>query len=350
MKEEHLEKQVEQGGLLSKSKEWWHLAVGALGIIFLGLVAIGVAWDIPPASTAIRKDLEDTRASLEHQLGETRINLAEHGDNLAREMEKVQGISARIDGELDTFDRVSLYSESRLRAWREGKGNVVRFGAPAGLVVDAERGFNRVRFVPDVLNSVALSGHLLERSVGGGAFERIALLPSGQVEHEDRGVRPGVAYAYRVASLTEESFVPEGERMSAFSSVATVVGATDFRLSLLAGNKEQGNAELQVEKWHNDRWWTKVFTVREGEDVGALDTGTGVNYGTRQKISKLEFVEDQRRETLKEVVFDASGRVALEGEAPKTESTDREIRFLRTVLRVEGGDLPPQTLEHEQKR
>jgi hypothetical protein len=67
-------------------------------------------------------------------------------------------------------------------------------------------------------------------------------------------------------------------------------------------------------------------------------------------VDLLEFTVETRREPRSEVVFDKDGRVMLEGSAPLTEILEQELTFTKTILRVAGGVLPVQTLEHEQKR
>jgi hypothetical protein len=163
-------------------------------------------------------------------------------------------------------------------------------------------------------------------------------------------VKPGVTYGYRVAALTEEVFVPSDQRRSPFSSQVSVVAATDFRLTILTTDESKKSIELQVEKWHNNRWWTKVFEVSQGDTIGSFDEGSGVDYSTGQRVDLLEFTVETRREPRSEVVFDKDGRVMLEGSAPLTEILEQELTFTKTILRVAGGVLPVQTLEHEQKR
>jgi hypothetical protein len=277
MKEDHLEKQLDAPPLGARIIELAPTIIGGLGVVFLILVVFGVILTPPTESQEVLADLRTGRESLRDQLDTTRIDLQVFSERVAVASDGALAISSALTGTAPEVERVSPWSRERESMWRQGKSNVAHFGAPTGLVVDPERGFNRVRFVADLDTTISVREHVIERMEGAGKFATLTTLPMPVTEYEDRAVKPGVTYGYRVAALTEEVFVPSDQRRSPFSSQVSVVAATDFRLTILTTDESKKSIELQVEKWHNNRWWTKVFEVSQGDTIGTFDEGTGVD-------------------------------------------------------------------------
>lgn len=349
MREEHLERTVERGPLAARLQENLHGILAGAAAVFLALVVAGVLFAPPQDSLDARSRLQAAAEDLAAHLHGVRFDHAAYAERVAGLAAGVQGRLAPLDIESAPDLDVSPWPAKLLADLRDGRGNEVRFSAPDKMSVDPDRGFNQIRWSIDPGSNVRISAFAIERAEGSMPFREIGRVPGEVFAFEDRLIRPGVAYAYRVAAETDEAFLPSGQRRSPASEPVSVVAIADFRLTLLRGRSDDGVAEVQVDKWHEGRWWTRVYEVRQGEAIGAPDPGTGVDYSTGRQVDELRFEEAVRVEPLLQVVFDGAGRVRVEGGAPVTELMDVERRWIKVVLRVSGGTMPPEILEAEQK-
>ena len=350
MREEHHETQAQKAPFSERLRVAVPKLVVLAGLVLLGLVVAGVLLAPPQRAVDAVNRVRAQASELEQSLDERAFDVPAYGHRLEEASRKVrQGFEA-VPGDPIQAPSVSPWSPELLTAWGTGESNVIGFYPPTDVTAVGDRGRIEVYWTQDERNNVALSRVTVERSTSGGPFLSVAELEGDAVGYMDRDVKAGVTYGYRILASTEEPLVPAPSRTTAPSSVVSCEGVADFKIRLLSANRETQEARLEVQKWHEDRWWTREFTVTEGAAVGEVDPGLGVDYGTGRKLKSLGFIEEDKTEQRLLVVFDANGSVLLEGGSPVTEAKDVEVHLLRVVGTLSGGGLPEQTLELVEKR
>jgi hypothetical protein len=133
------------------------------------------------------------------------------------------------------------------------------------------------------------------------------------------------------------------------SDKETIEAMADFKLALVGADKSAQTATFNVEKWHGATWWSKRFTVRAGQAIGEPDPGSGVDYGTRRTLAAIDFETRNETKVRHEIVFDADGKVKLEGGSPVTEEVTANETVEVASAKIEGGGLPPVVLTLEKR-
>jgi hypothetical protein len=351
MKEEHLEKtHVEKPSLMERLVANMDLVTGAAAIAILVMVIVGV---LAPGNP----DLPPTRASLaaaaeEFQRGvtETHFDKEAGSDMVLQRREAVSRGWKAVPGTPPEGSAGDVYPRVLVEALRKGQRNEVVFLPPKGLKAEAGRGAIEVRWVEHEDTNVSPRAYAIMRSHDGGRAEQIAEVPGGQFSYRDTGVQPGIRYTYQVASVTDDAIlVNQNRRRSELSSPVTIEAVADFKISLVEADAEAGRATFKVEKWQDSASFDKRFTVEVGQEVGALDEGSGVDYTTGRTLASLKAKTESRSRVRREVVFDAEGRVAIEGGQAVTEEVVLVEDFVVVTAALEGGGLPPSTLVLEKR-
>ena len=219
-----------------------------------------------------------------------------------------------------------FYHEGSLEDLREGRDLELRFLPPEGLTAVPDIGVVALIWRENDRNTVHVTGYRVYRTGPDGREVLTAPVDADTLRYEDRSVRAGELYSYRVSAVTdEEILVRRGRAESPKSSAVTVRGKKDYELVPVAWDAGTRRLRVRVRKSSGGVWHEKEFDVIEGEGVGAADPGSGVDYATGCTAVRIEAAEEEVTETRREVVFDPSGRVVAENGEPLT----REATYTR---------------------
>lgn len=352
MKEEHVAtKKATRDSLKDVALRNLDMIVAAAAVVVLGLHLAGFLF-------SPRSDAEETREALEVARGDLSRNLDTQKFPIAKEKEHIATVEGRMRSgwapkvpAVPPLPTNATYPPALLRAIRDGDSNEIRFYPPAELRAEAQKGTNVLRWIEHEANNTRISGFAIFRGVGKADAAKLSELDRIQGDKDvfqDRTAKPGVVYTYRVRALTDE-LKSRGVTESDMSTPVTVETLADFKLTLKDVNETTKVARFLVEKWHEDDWWGKEFECSIGQTIGALDSGTDVDYTTPRTLKTLDMKPVEVTRNRREVVFDASGRVKLESGEPVTEEVPVREKFLEVKAKVEGGELPPKTYSLEKR-
>lgn len=240
------------------------------------------------------------------------------------------------------------YPGTWLETTRPGETNVVKFGAPRKLDAAAEPGAVVLSWAPPEA-TVVLSAYEIHRSEDGGPFGIVGKVAGDVLTWRDESVVAGRPYAYRVIAVTSDALlVGSGRSRSPESDPAALRAASDSKIELV--DVAEGVVSLRIrKKTGSDGWRTRIVTVAEGKPVGDVDPSTGLDWTTGRTVAKIAEALSETERSRDEVVFDAAGRVVLEGGIPKRVSTVRRDVWRTVSVTLSGGGAPDETLTIEKR-
>jgi len=350
MREEHLEAKEglrpPLGRLILARLHWGALGV-AVGLWVLWALGLLLAPD--PRLEATVRDMRSSREKLLERMQGASIDVEEEARVFEETAARVRaGFAPPPPGREPGPD--VTYSAPLLDLVREGARNEILFLPPSDLQLDVRMGAIALSWVPDGDNNVAISGWEVLRQTGNEPAVVVATLPADTTTWVDDKVQAGVSYTYRVRALTDDPTIPPGARTSQPGPARRAEAASDVRVTLLAGDAAKRTARIEVEKWHDGAWSRRPFEVKVGEKIGAPDPVSGIDYSTGLVLKSLKSRVVKETRKVQEVTFDARGKVILRDGAPVLEEVPVTEESLVIEALVEGGALPPKTLEHRQKR
>jgi hypothetical protein len=344
MKEEHLQVKRHHGPTLSEQIKW-HLGTIAaiLCLVVLGLQIFRVIGGPPASAYAVADDLDGTiervRGSVAGRAFPTDERLKAIDDQIGVLRTSLKHHSAPAEaGEGLT------YPPSYLKLLQPGESNEIRFQAPVSLTATPEAGGIDLKWADPPNNNVKVGTFEIFRKEGSGEPAKIQAVEGTAHQFRDASVKAGHSYEYTVQAVAADadlSNTPRGR--SPFSAPATAKALTDFKLELV---DHQGDvATIKVAKWHGGGWRDRTFEVKEGETIGKMDQALGIDFSTGRKLAKLTVETSEEQVSRDELVFDARGKVVVEGGAPKRVSVSRQETRRKTIASIAGGELPDDTLE-----
>jgi hypothetical protein len=143
-----------------------------------------------------------------------------------------------------------------------------------------------------------------------------------------------------VAADPDIANTPRGR--TAHSEPASAKAVADFKIEIVGHEGEV--VTLKVSKWHDGSWRDRTFDVKEGEPIGAKDQALGIDFSTGRKLAKVSVETTDVPVTRDEIVFDAKGRVVIEGGAPKKVAVSGVDTKRKTLVSITGGSLPDDVL------
>ena len=249
------------------------------------------------------------------------------------ETEKASIRNAWTQGAKDTRLTSGLfYHLATLNDLRDGRDLIMRFLPPRDVVAAPDIGVVRLQWRADPSNTVDSIGYVVFRKRANGSFEEISRLGAETTSWADTDVSAGVDYLYAVAAQTDEkALVAAGNALSARTPPVHVTGKVDYEIRPIRYETAGEFLRVSVRKHVNGVWHERQFDAREGQQVGAVDSGSGVDFTTGCLVQKLLATPEVVVATTTEVVLDHNGHVVLEEGKP----LERERRIERTGLNVE---------------
>jgi hypothetical protein len=189
----------------------------------------------------------------------------------------------------------------RVKKPEEEKEKVV-FRAPVLVAADAAVGRVTLAWRDADGNTVKPAGYRVERRrADGDEFARLTPQPVKEKTFVDTAVDPRTTYAYAVTAVTEDPRVDgkAGPR----SEVREVRTPDVFQIELVGAQLHADGtfAAVKVRRFHQDRWWEKLYFVKAGEAIGrperlpAGDRAIEVDFTTGATVKSIEPVEETRR-------------------------------------------------------
>jgi hypothetical protein len=176
------------------------------------------------------------------------------------------------------------------------------FEAPVLVTLDAGVGRVTLAWVDADGNTVKPAGYLVERRrADGDGFVRLTPQPVKEKSFVDTSVAPRTTYAYAETAVTEDPRV-EG-RAGARGAAREVRTADVFQVELVGGQEHADGtyAAVKVRRFHQDRWWEKLYFVKPGQAIGrperlpAGDRIVEVDFTTGATVTSVEPVVETRR-------------------------------------------------------
>lgn len=320
MREEHLESQSTEGlSLAERLRENLDLLAFVLALAAIGLMVSGHLFPLPERSKETKTELTQLTSRIDGSLSEVRYD----ADQVAREAHsQFATLKAGWSKTAATTDRPPnslTYPESLLAARRKGESNRIVFLPPLDVVAHADHGVIRLSWTRHQDNNVEISEYAIHRAEGRGQETELLRVGGNVTAYEDRAIKAGYTYTYRIMALTTDLIVLSQIDKSAPSEPSSAEAVADFRLTLEAADIAAQKAEIRVEKWHGGSWWPKKFVVAVGTPIGSKDEGSGVDFTTGRTLKTLRSETGTETVVRHDVVFDDLGRVRLVSGIPMTE-------------------------------
>lgn len=350
MKQEHLETTHTRGPGISDMlvENLDFLATGAIAILFV-LHFTGILLPVPKGSAKAADDLREARETVTRALQVSRFDEGAVVKDATELASRSRSAWAPIGGNAPQVRDGLTWPPAYEEAIRRGESNDIVFRAPADVRGSADAGLIRLNWSLDHENNVTPSGFVVLRSEGGGEFREIGRSAADAATYEDKAVRPGMTYTYRIVAMTDDPLVRSQVSRSDPSAPAEITAASDVKLTLLDADPAKGQALIQVEKWHDGTWWSKKFSVAVGQGIGQKDEGSGVDYASGRTLKSLRAEPRSESRARAEVVFDPDGKVRLGESGPITETIEVTEDFELVIASVEGGLLPPADVTLEKR-
>lgn len=311
--------------------------IDSLDLVVFGLVLLFVAWVLGTGQGSLSDERDAAIADLEGARAQLATALQERSydqDAGAEVLEQARRVPAKVkaawwpETETRKLDPGIFRHEASLRDLLEGRDLALRFTAPVDLVADAVPGSIRIAWARPEGDTVEASGYRLYRRVEGGEEELLANTSGEQLRYEDKDVVPGQVYRYQVAAVTRDPAMARlGRGESPRSAPTELRAARDFGVEPRSLAEDGQSARFMVKKLVGGVWYEKEFSAALGEEVGAADPGSGVDYASHCRFLRVENDVRTIPEERDEVVFDAEGRVLLEAGKPMTRRVAWERRI-----------------------
>jgi hypothetical protein len=236
------------------------------------------------------------------------------------------------------------YPPAFLETLKPGAANEIRFAAPVDLRVSAEVGGVDLAWTDPAGNNVRIKEFEVLRGAEDGAAETVVKTVPGDVfTTRDGTAEAGRTYRYRVRAVAADTTASTGgAAKSAPSEGAVVKAIADFKIEAVGLKGEA--LVVKVSKWSGGAWRDRNFEVRQGDAVGGRDDALGLDFSTGRRVKSLRIETKTAPVVRREVIFDAEGRVVVEGGAPRRVSVTREETFQVATATLEGGSMPADTL------
>jgi len=330
-----------------------HLHLVVLGAVVLAaaLHLAGVLFAGPRGIPAVNGGIDRRIELLREVLDRTEADLSQEQRQLERLTARVKAVWERLPGEPPEVSADVTYSRNRVAARRRDPPmkNEIRFLPPKEVRVRPEMGRMLVTWLQDADSNVQVSGRVVLRAVGDRPPEEHGRLGADAKSFTDDDVEAGRSYTYRIVALTDEPTLPVEERRSAPSKPVTDRAVADVRLALVDADAEAGTATFNVEKWHEGGWYARRFTASTGEELGAVDPGTGVDYATGWKVRSVTADDVSETKRIEQVTFDRRGHVVLESGRPVFEEVPVTETFREVTVVLESSGRPDETHVHREK-
>jgi len=342
MKEEHLETSATEREPLGERALRNADAIAAfVALLVLVLYFAGILLGLPDDLAEIETRLDAAEVAAKTHLAETRFDVEAHQQTIASLKANIEsGWSPVPPVEIKVVENVTYPKALVDQAWA-GESNEISFPGPVDVRCDARFGVNRITWNVHQDNNVSLSGFKVLRRKAGGSFEEAGQVDLDTHVFDDQAVSPGDTYTYRIVALTEDATVLEQVPESAPSDPVSTLAIADYKITLVGTDAKAKTATFDVEKWHNEDWAKKRFTVKVGDVIGLKDTGSGIDFKTGRVLKGIESRQVREVKPREEVVFDEAARVVVKDGIPVTETIQVEETALIVDVRLEGGGLPP---------
>lgn len=325
-----------------------HLAAPAVVGLLWVLHLAGVLFQPPEELARVHRRVDALNAEVRRALEDEGSFRGERETLEALEQAVVRSWGA-LPGEAPLPEGDLTYSDPVLKARWAGLENRVVFNPPRDLRARAQMGRIVLEWVDDGKNNVPVTGYVVMRGKGDTPPSDYARVEGGEQSFADKDVTAGVRYTYRVAAVTEDPVVPPDARRSAPGAPASARAISDLRITLIDGDAGTGEATFKVEKWHEGAWFSRRFSVKEGEELGAPDTGAGVDFSTGLTLQSLSVEEGSETRTVSRVVFGPTGRVQLEGGRPVMKEVPVTEEFVEVTAVLGAPGRETETYAQRQK-
>jgi hypothetical protein len=344
MREEHLEVRRRHGPTLLERLRWHvgSIVAALLGVLLvlqlLGVIgapsdhSVDAVTDIRRAIGRVRDDVATRAFPMDERLKAVDERIAELRTTFRHHPTPVEGLEG------------ITYPPSYLSTLKPGESNEIRFHAPIDLVATAEAGGVDLKWAEAADNNVKVATFEVFRKGPGDSEATTLQKVEGSIHaFRDSQAKPGHDYEYTVQAVAADPDIANTPRgRSPHSAPASVRAVADFKIEIV--DHKDGVATLKVSKWHEASWRDRVFEVKEGDPIGAVDQALGIDFSTGRTLVKLAVETSEVPVTRDELVFDAKGRVVIEGGAPKRVTVATvEIRR-KTLASISGGALPDEVL------
>ncbi len=251
------------------------------------------------------------------------------------------GVSATPN--LEVLARGLTYPADYLETLKTGASNEVRFAAPTGVRATAEVGGVDLVWADPAGNNVRIKEFEVLRAEGDGPETVVKTVPGDGFATRDTTAKAGVGYSYRIRAVAADAAAASGGSAKSTPSDPVLVKAiADFKIEA-TGLK--GDALIvKVSKWSSGNWRDRIYEVRQGDAIGGKDDSLGVDFSTGRRVTQLVIVTPKAVISRQEVVFDADGRVLLDGALPRRIVVQGEETYKVATATVEGGSMPADTL------
>ncbi|MAG31576.1 MAG: hypothetical protein CL908_11880 [Deltaproteobacteria bacterium] len=345
MKEEHIESAaVERQSIKDTVASNLDVIAAIVGGLILVLHLLGVVLG-PPADLeqTVDKLTAGNSATLDH-FENTRFDFAGHTAKIDAAKVEVEGGWSKLPDQKVAAPQWITYPEVLVAQVKAGESNEIEFRAPEDVGGEAKFGANVVTWNVHQDNNVPISGFKIMRKTGGGKLVELDRVGTDVFEYEDKAVKAGIEYRYRVIALTDEPTVVDQVPESPVSEPISVMAIADFKIELVSTDRGKNTAVFDVEKYHDESWPKKRFTVKVGAVIGEKDIGSGVDFATGRILKNLQQSKVTETKPREEVVFDEAGKVVVKDGSPVTTSVQIEETAVIVTVRLEEGGLPPRTL------
>lgn len=252
-------------------------------------------------------------------------------------------IAAPAAPKSDAFPRGMTYPAAYLETLKTGASNEVRFAAPTGVRATAEVGGVDLVWADPAGNNVRIKEFEILRAENEGPETVVKTVPGDVFATRDATAVAGVGYSYRIRAVAADAAgASGGAAKSSPSDGVQVKAIADFKIEAagLAGDA----LVLKVSKWSSGEWRDRVYEVKQGEAIGGKDASLGVDFSTGRRLKQLLIETKTAVISRKEVVFDADGRVLLDGASPRRVVVSGEETYKVATATIDGGSMPADTL------
>ncbi len=349
MKEEHLEVKRGAGfGMIDRLLLHLDKVVAALAVAVVGAQVAGFLFQPAERFRHAQEDAQSAARMLNETLSGTVFPVDER---MTAVKQRIGQLVTQLKGsESAGVDLTSglTYPVGYLKTLRPGESNEIRFVAPTDTKAVPDAGVIVVTWSEPAGNNVAIGTYDILRAEDGGAEAVAASVEGTSHEWRDAGVKPGHAYRYRVIAVAKDADLARTSRgRSEPSPVAEARAIADFKVALV--DEKADEVQIRVSKWIGGEWRDRVFSLKQGQAVGARDDALGVDFSTGRTISKIEAETVDVEETRAEVVFDAKGRVVVESGAAKRVPVTGKVPVRKIKVSLTGAGLPDDVLSLEKR-
>jgi hypothetical protein len=325
------------------AKHWEKLVLGlSLALIAAYFIGAGMAKPSPLLPEA-RKHITE----LERELGVRPVDLPPLGEASVKVVKSFGPALAASPGDAHVYNRppvieIKVETAAAVSVSRTDPKTLPVFKVPVLSAPVVEPGMVKLAWSenPETKN-VKVAGYIVYRKAPGAKeFEKLTPEPVADTTFTDSKIEPKIEYQYAVGAIVTDKAVleklsppPAGGELKCEPVKVTTVGILDMELKGVAeiplepDQPPVPTAQLNIRKFADGRWRTKLYLVRKGDKMGDGDLATGC------VVEDLARVMIQRTEEYVVNKFDDKGVKIGEEKKQRT----REVQTWELKYKDEAG-------------